>query len=157
MPSEEELFALVDDIYSKEEFTDLILEKEKEFDGLLSKDTIAHLIVAKNNRNTKVIKNISDLEIGQTATIEGKVLDIGKLVDFNKNGNSGRVRNVRIDDGTGSINVVFWDGDTERIGNEIKKGCDIKVINGYVQNKGYGLQIQTGKWGEVRVIDNEKD
>lgn len=157
MPSEDDFYELVDDIYSRDEFEEIIEKKDRKYDGLFTRDVLAHLIVAENGRNRSMIKDIKELEAGEEATIEGKVVDLGSLRRFNKNGNEGKVRNVRIDDGTGTIKLVLWNEETDRVGDDITRDTELKIINGYVQDRGYGLQIQAGKWGEVRVIEGEND
>ena len=154
MPDIEELHEMVDDIYSLEEFKDIILELQEEYDDLLDMETVGTMLVSKKGRYDSMIKDINELKNGDEATISAKVVDLGRLRTFNrKNGNSGKVRNVRLDDGTSSVKLVLWDEETELVGDKIQQGSSIKVINGYVQDKGYGLQIQPGKWGEIRVED----
>ena len=152
MPDIEELHEMVEDIYSLEEFKELIIERQKRYDDLLDMETIGMMLVSEQGRYDSMIKEISELKNGDEATISAKVVDLGRLRTFNrKNGNSGKVRNVRLDDGTASVKLVLWDEETDLVGDKIEQGSSIKVINGYVQDKGYGLQIQPGKWGEVRV------
>ena len=133
MTFKDDLYERVDDIYSEDEFLQKVESREKEYGGLLSKEVIAHLIVAEEGRNEEGTKDIAELEPGDEATIEGKVVDLGKLRKFDKNGKEGKVRNVRIDDGTGSIKLVLWDEETEMVGNDIDLNENIEVINGYIQ------------------------
>ncbi len=154
MPDIEELHEMVDDIYSLEEFKELILERQERYDNLFDMETAGMMLVSEQGRYDSMIKDICELEVGEEATISAKVVDLGKIRTFDRSGNSGRVRNVRLDDGTASVKLVLWDEETERVGDEIVHGSSLKVINGYVQDKGYGLQIQPGKWGEVKVDED---
>ncbi len=153
MASLEEYYELVDDIYDEEEFMDEVRRrKEEEFNGLFTEEIVARLIAAEDGRSEASIeKDISELEAGDSATVLGEVIDLGELRTFDSGGNKGRVRNIRIDDGTGSVKVTLWNEETERVGTEINLGSKIKVINGYVQDRGYGLQISGGRWGEIKV------
>ncbi len=158
MSSVEEHYESIKDIYDREEFLADIEAKSELYDGLFDDELLAHLIVAEEGRNDGIIKNISDLRAGESATVIGRVVDLGVLRTFKKKGGEGKVRNVRIDDGKGSVKIVFWDDDTERLGEDIVMGCELTVVNGYVQDKGYGLQISTGKWGLITVKgEGEKD
>ncbi len=153
----EDLYGKLSDLYSKEEFYQEIEKRKEEFNDLLDEEALAYLIVAEEDRNEEALDDIESVGPGDECTVEGEVVDLGVLRTFeNKNG-QGRVRNVRIDDGTGSIKVVFWNEETDRIEDEFETGTVIRVANGYVQDRGYGKQISAGKWGEVKVIDRKKD
>jgi len=154
----DEFYQLVSDLYSEDEFKKEIERKKKEFDHFFDEETLAHLIVAEEGRNESAIYDIVEVKPGDEATIQGKIIDLGSLRTFQNDKGEGRVRNVRIDDGTGTIKVVFWNEDTERVEEEFDVGEEIKVINGYVQDRGYGKQISGGKWGEIRIVEkNKKD
>ncbi len=157
MPSLDELYSRVDDLYDREGFEDKVHEKEEEYEGLFDEEAIAHLIVAEHDRNDSNMEDICDVEPGEEATIEGRVINLGQLRTFEKDDREGRVRNIRLDDGTGSIKLVLWDEDTEMAGEEIKTGDELRIINGYIQDRGYGLQIQTGKWGQIELRESEEE
>ncbi len=153
MPSIEDLQEMVEDLYSMEEFKEKIFKMQKVYDDLLDMETVGMMLVSKEGRYDSMIKDIAELQEGDEATIRAKVVDLGKLRTFSNKGNSGKVRNLRLDDGTATVKLVLWNEKTEMVGEEICHGSEVKVINGYVQDKGYGLQIQPGKWGEIRVED----
>lgn len=154
MPSVDDFYSKMDDVYDEEEFQEEIENKKEQFGGLFDEETIAQLITAEHGKNEEMIKDIEEIDPGQEATIEGTVIDLGTLRTFQNDDGEGKVRNVRIDDGTGSVKLVLWDEETEMVNEEIVAGTELKVINGYVQDKGYGLQIQAGKWGEVYIEDD---
>lgn len=153
MTSIEELYKKVSDIYTEDEFEEKIDQRRKEFDDLFDDEALAYLLVAEEGRNDEAIDKIKEVEIGEQCTVEGKIVDLGDLRTFKSENGEGRVRNVRIDDGTGSIKLVLWDEDTEMVEDQFEVGTNIRVANGYVQDKGYGKQISIGKWGEVRVLE----
>ncbi len=156
MNSVDDYYELVDDIYEKKDFLGEIEERYDENDGLFKKSTIAHMIAVEQGRDKKSIAKIGEIKPGEEATLVGKIVDLGTLKTFKSKGKDGKVRNVRIDDGHGSIKLVLWNEQTDMV-KEMKKGQRIRVINGYVQDRGYGLQISTGKWGEVIMEDESKD
>ncbi len=117
---------------------------------------VAKLIVAEEGRNDEMVSNISDVEQDDGATLEGRIVDLGELRTFDTDGEGeGKVRNVTIDDGTGTIKVVLWGDDAERAGRNYALQDVLRVINGYVQDKGYGLEISKGKYGEIEHISKE--
>ncbi len=157
MPTVDELYEMVSDLYTREEFDQEIDEKREEFHGFFDEEALAYLIVAEENRNEEAVDDIESVRPGDECTVEGKIVDLGTLRTFENDNGQGKVRNVRIDDGTGSIKVVFWNEETDRIEEEFKTGEIIRVASGYVQDRGYGKQISTGRWGEVKVIERKKD
>ncbi len=146
----EELYKDVDDIYTRDEFEQTIEKRREEYNGLFTDEVIAKLLLAEEDRYEVSQHDIEELEAGQEATVEGRIIDLGSVRTFSKKNGQGKVRNVRIDDGTGSLKVVFWGDKAEEVDERFETGDEIKVINGYVQDKGYGLQISGGKWGTVR-------
>ncbi len=154
MDSITEYYEKVDDIYSLEEFENLLEKKRNKYDDFLDEEALAYMIIAEHGRNKDAIDEINDIEPGDEATIKGEIVDLGQLHTFNSKNGEGKVRNVRIDDGTGSVKVVFWNEETERV-EDFEFGSKLKVINGYVQDRGYGLQISPGKWGEVIRVEKE--
>lgn len=156
MESLEELYEQVKDLFGREEYYREIDERRERYGGLFDDETIARIIAAEEGRNKKVFKDISDIAAGKSASITGKVVDLGMLRTFKKGSGEGRVRNVRIDDGTGSVKLVLWDEDTDMVGSDIVHGSKLTVINGFVEDRGYGLQISQGRSG-MMIIDGEKD
>ncbi len=152
----DELYQKVSDIYSRDEFEEMIDEKKEKYDDFFNERAIAKMIMTEEGRNESALTQIGEVEPGETYTLEGEIIDLGTLRTFEKDSGEGRVRNVRIDDGTGTIKVVFWDEDTERVEEEFEIDTRLKVINGRVEDKGYGKQISAGKWGEVVVVGEGK-
>lgn len=154
----EELYSKVSDIYSEDEFREKIEGKRSKYEDFFTEKVLAKLVVAEEGRNEKAVDDIEKIEPGEEATVEGEIIDLGTLREFENDNGKGKVRNVRIDDRTGSTKVVFWNEETERVENEFERGDTLRVVNGYVQDKGYGKQISAGKWGEVHLLEeNEKD
>ncbi len=153
MSSVREFYDLVDDLYEKDEFLDIIESRRSDYGDLFSDELIANLVVAENGRSTGNKTDICDIIPGESATINGKVIDLGVLRKFSKGGGEGRVRNVRVDDGTGSVKLVLWDDETSRVGKDIVIGTEMTIVNGTVQDRGYGLQISPGKWGLIELND----
>lgn len=158
MPTVDELYSKVSDIFEEGEFREEIEGRSEHYNGLFDDETIARLILAEEGRDENYRTDIADLEPGKEASISGEVVDLGDLRTFDRDNGEGKVRNVRIDDGTGSIKLVLWDDKTDLVGDEIELGSQIQIFNGYIQDKGYGLQVQPGKWGEMKVDEkSEKD
>ncbi|MBI5398506.1 hypothetical protein HZB03_03510 [Candidatus Woesearchaeota archaeon] len=77
------------------------------------------------------------------------VLDIGQSRTFDKGGNQGRVANATIKDETGSIKLSLWN---EQI-DQVHVGDLIKIANGYVSEFRGEMQLSTGKFGKLEVVN----
>lgn len=152
--NKDELYALVKDLLSEEEFDDEIEKRCKEYDDLLDKETIALLIVDERGRNELDWKNISQLKENEEVMIQLKVANIGNLKCFNKkNGRQGHVINIDVVDDTGKCRLTLWDKDVELVKNKtIKKGSTVKLIDGFVRKTKFGIEIGKGRCGML-IID----
>ena len=153
-----ELYEKIKDLISKKEFDDKIKNLRNENDGLIDDDTIALLIVDELGRYKEDICKIIDIKDGIECTLSGRVTKINNIRIFSrKNGSNGEVVNIELSDETGKCTLVLWNNDVELIKNKkIKKGSNVKIINGYVKNGFTGLEINVGKYGLIELLE-EKD
>lgn len=153
--TKKELFLKIKDLISEKEFDNKIKKLKIEYDNLIDDDTIALLVVDELGRNRENICKIIDIKEGIECAIKGKVTKIDNTRIFNrKNGSNGRVVNIQLSDETGVCNLVLWNNDVELIKNKkIKKGTNVKIINGYVKNGYKGLEINIGKYGLIEILE----
>ena len=155
--SKDELYEHIKDSKTKKEFEKEIQEHYQKYEQLFDKDTIALLIVDKLGKNKQVISKIADLKPNSDYAVAGTVTNICDLRTFTrKNGTSGRVVNLDINDETGTCRLVLWDKDVDQVKNkEITNGTKIKIINGYTKDGYSGLEINLGRWGMLEIESNE--
>ncbi|MDP2717689.1 MAG: SOSS complex subunit B family protein, partial [Candidatus Micrarchaeota archaeon] len=67
---------------------------------------------------------------------------------INKMGRALKVANVTIQDDTGTITLVLWNDNIERV----KEGAKIKIENGYVNTWQDKSQLTLGKFGKMDVL-----
>ncbi len=153
-----DLYRLIKDIITKQEFENKIKKHCEEFDGLLDEETIALLIVDELGQNRKVISKIADLKPNSEYTVIGMVKNVYDSRKFKrKNGKSGKVINLDISDDTGSCRLVLWNNDVELVKNkDISEGSIVKIINGYTKDGYSGVEINLGRWGLLEVESNEQ-
>ncbi|MCJ7571339.1 MAG: OB-fold nucleic acid binding domain-containing protein [Candidatus Thermoplasmatota archaeon] len=153
-----ELYQKIKDLITKKEFDDKIKNLQKEYDDLIDDDTIALLIVDELGRNKENICKIIDIKDGVECTLIGKVVKINDTRSFNrKNGSNGKVVNIELSDETGNCTLVLWNNDVELIkSKKIKKGSNIKIINGYIKNGYTGLEINVGKYGLIEILEENE-
>lgn len=144
-----ELYELVKDLMAEEKFNEEITKRYNEYEELLSEDAIAYLIVDELGKNVMEKITISDLKDGDSVSLEVKVEDIKKPREFKrKNGSLGQVANIFVTDETATCRLTLWDKDVEAVlDGKIKKGSTIRIVNGYVKDSNFGLEINIGKWG----------
>lgn len=148
-----ELYNQIKDLKTEKEFEEEVSKRQKDFDSLFDRETVALLIVDELGRNKQNISKISELKQGIETTVYARVTNIGKQRSFNrKNGSSGRVLNLEISDETGSCGLALWDDGVELVKNKkIKIGSNLKVINGYVKNGFNGIELNSGRWSIIEV------
>lgn len=95
---------------------------------------------------------IKDLQPRQTdVDVEGEVLELSDVREFNKFGKAGKVANAIIKDGTGRVKLSLWN---EQI-DKVKVSDKVKVTKGYVGEFQGELQLTTGKFGTLEIIKGE--
>jgi replication factor A1 len=151
--TKDELYELIKDLKTKEEFEKEIEKRVKDCDNLMDEDTIALFIVDELGRNKQVVSKIADLKPNLDYTVLGKITNIYDSKTFKrKNGKSGKVLNLDISDNTGTCRLVIWNKDVEEVKNkDIKIGTTVKIINGYTKDGYAGLEINLGRWGLLEV------
>ena len=158
--NKEQLYDIVKDIKTKDEYKKEIEKKQLEYDNLLDEDTIALLIVDELGRNKQNLSKINELESGMECTVIGKITSINQSRTFNrKNGSKGKVINLELTDDTGKCGLALWDKDVDLVKNKtIQIGTNIKVVNGYVKDGFNGIEINSGRWGLIEIEpDNIQD
>lgn len=93
--------------------------------------------------------NISELSVGTgNVNIEAEVVSMEEPREINKYGRKLRVCNVEIKDDSGSITLVLWNEEIDKV----NAGSKIKVENGYVNEWQGKSQLTLGKFGKMTVL-----
>ena len=86
--------------------------------------------------------------------IELDVLEVDDAREFQKFGKAGRVATAQAKDATGDkIKLTLWNDDIDRI----KAGDKVKLTNGYVSEWQGELQLTTGSFGKIEVLEKTGD
>ena len=140
------LYHQVRDLISKEDFEHCVQEEITAFNGLIDETTAALIVVDKLDPHFFSSTTVAELETGSDATLYAAVDYIGDIHTFDRGG----VVNVVIGDPTGRCVLVLWDANVGWIDDDrMKPGSVIKIINGYVREGFYGLEVNIGKWGLI--------
>jgi len=126
---------------SEAEINSKITQKLDQLSGLISKEGAAHIIanelgvkIFEQTQGKLQIKNI--LAGMRSVETVGKIQRLFELREFQTEQRSGKVASLIIADETGSIRIVLWGDQAEKI-NKMKEGDILKILNGYVrENQG---------------------
>jgi len=92
--------------------------------------------------------NISELKPGTgSVNLEAEVVSVEAPREINKYGRKLRVANATIKDESGTITLVLWNEEIDRV----KEGSKIRIENGYVNEWQGNPQLTLGKFGKMTV------
>mgnify|MGYP000088423135 CR=1 FL=1 len=124
----EEIYADIDADVSEAEFREAVERKVEQMGGLADEETAAMLIAHELNEGE--VEGIADVEPGmEEAKFLGKVVSVGELREFERDGDDepGRVVNVELADESGSIRAAFWDDMARSATGELEVGQVLRV------------------------------
>ena len=147
----------------KKDVEKLALDKQEELSGLVSKEGAAYIVgremgvnLIREGRKEFKIKNlVSDLSF---IDLEAKVLKISDVRAFEKKkGGKGSVQNILLGDETGTVYLVLWDDDIQKLSG-ITEGDSIKIANAFSKTSGKiggGVELGLRKRGAVEKIEKK--
>lgn len=93
---------------------------------------------------------ISELQPKQSGVeIEATVVEKEKPREFTKFGKTGAVCNAVIEDETGKVKLTLWNEQIE----QVNVGNKIKIEKGYVNEWHGEMQLTTGRFGKLTIIE----
>ena len=93
---------------------------------------------------------ISELKPGTgNVDVKAEITNIEEPREINKNGRVLRVANATLKDSSGTITLVLWNDDIDKV----QTGNVVHVTNGYVNTWQDKSQLTLGKFGKMEVIE----
>jgi len=136
------------------ELEEKIAELREEFGTLLNDDALRKLALEELGKLVLNRKQISDLRDREGASLEARVVKIYDTREFNrKDGTTGYLRKILIEDDSGSCQLTLWDDDIglpENVG--IDEGSRLALINCYVKISDFGVDVTKGKIGRIEIL-----
>ncbi len=121
-----------------EEIERKIEAKKAKLSGLISKEGAAQIIASELGINFERQKlKIAELLSGmKKITIMGKIIKMNRVVEYNKNGRSGKIGSFLLADDTSNVRVVLWDTNHITLIEDgtVKEGDFIELSGGDVRN-----------------------
>jgi replication factor A1 len=141
-----------------EEIERRIEARRAKLSGLISKEGAAQIIASELGISFEKQKmKISGLLPGmRRINLVGKIVRMNKVVEYNKNGKSGKIGSFLLADDTSNVRVVLWDVNHISLieNGTIKEGDVVELSNADIRNS----EIHIGSFGDVKLsstlIDN---
>jgi ssDNA-binding replication factor A large subunit len=121
-----------------EEIERRIEAKRAKLSGLISKEGAAQIVASElgisfDRQKMKISNLLSGM---RRINITGKIIHVNRIVEYNKNGRSGKIASFQIADETGNIRVVLWDVNHIKLfeTSEIKEGDSVEISNADIRN-----------------------
>jgi len=97
---------------------------------------------------------IKDLQARQgNVEIVATVKEISEPREFEKFGKSGKVANAIIEDVSGKIKLSLWNEQVDKV----NVGNKVHIMNGYVSEWQGKLQLTTGKFGTLEIVEGSEE
>ena len=94
---------------------------------------------------------VTELQARQgNVSIALTIKEKGNIRQFDRFGNVGRVCTAIAFDETGTIQLTLWNDQIDLV----KDGCKVMVKNGYVGEWQGELQLSTGKFGKLEILES---
>jgi len=142
---------------SKEDLERQIEAKRAKLSGLISKEGAAQIVASELGISfDKEKMKISELLNGmRKITIVGKIIRINRVVEYDKNGRSGKIGSFMLADDSSMMRAVLWD--TKHIEliekEEIKEGDVIEISGGDIRNG----EMHLSGFGEIKKSTEAMD
>jgi GNAT superfamily N-acetyltransferase len=124
-----------------------IMRWEKEFDLIYYE-----LLVDDSYRRdlTRIGKLENDMS---RISVEGTVLSLGNIreVYSSRDGKKHSVADVRLQDETGEVSLILWDGFIR----QVRKGERIRVERGYINSFRGQIQLNVSRYGRIIILQDE--
>ncbi len=96
-----------------------------------------------------VLLKISELTAGTgNVSLEAEVVAVSEPRNIEKYGRTLRVADVTLRDDSGTVTLVLWNENIEKVA----EGAKIKIENGYVNTWQDKVQLTLGKFGKLDVV-----
>ncbi|MFH0861189.1 MAG: OB-fold nucleic acid binding domain-containing protein [Candidatus Altiarchaeota archaeon] len=94
--------------------------------------------------------NVKDLQPNSSFDLlEVEVVSVEEPREFTNFRGSGRVANAMIKDDTGQVKLTLWNDQVDAV----SVGQKLSIENGWVKEYRGELQVSTGKFGKLNVVE----
>lgn len=156
VPYEDVIAKIVKDTgISEAELNEKIDEKLTDLSGLVSKEGAAHIIA--NELGVKILEEaqgrlpVNKILAGmRSVEFVGKVQRVFDLKKFDKGARKGQVRSFVAGDETGTIRIVLWNDQIEKI-QALKEGDIVHIENSYVKENNSQKEMHLNDRSKIEI------
>lgn len=147
---------------SKEEIERKISEKMEKFSGLLSGQGAAFMVAKEIgielSGGSSKGKKISDLKDGMNGiSLIVRAKQIFQPKNFEKDGKTGKLCSLIIDDDSGEMRLTIWNDDVDKLNDlKIERGSTIILKGCYTKSFNDKLQLNLGRGGQLLLDEKQK-
>jgi len=142
----------------KEDINLKIVDKQAELSGLVSKEGAAYIIakemgldlLQKSNRRLEIKNIVPGI---RNLNLTARVFRVFEPREFEYKGQKGRVANVILSDGSGTIRMSLWNEQCEHI-DRLKTGMGIELFGGYTKDNRGNPEVRISKRGGIKLLEN---
>jgi replication factor A1 len=153
-----QIYSLISDKISPEEFEQQLGNLEQEMGGLIEKTAVSYMILSRYDRLPVELAKLKERNPGETISANVKVTTIEPKREFlRKDGKPGSVITLNVEDQTGKCRLILWDSKLQDLveENKIIEGTELLVINAKFKEGMYGSELSPGKKSEIVILDEE--
>jgi DNA/RNA endonuclease YhcR with UshA esterase domain len=141
----------------KEDINIQIVDKQSELSGLVSKEGAAYIIAKelgldlfeKTNRRLEV-KNVVPGVRNLNITV--RIQRVFEPREFVYKGQKGRVANVMLTDGTGTIRMSLWNEQCDHV-EKLKPGMGIEIFGAYTKDNQGKPEVRLSRRGGIKLLE----
>lgn len=144
----------------KEEIEARIKRKLERLSGLVSKEGAAHIVA--NELGIRIFEQfagklkIKDILSGmRSVEVVGRITQIQEPRAFSTQTRSGQVASFLLGDETGSIRIVLWNEQAEKVSG-LKQNTIIKIVGGYVRERGNQKEIHLNQKSKLIIAPEDE-
>jgi replication factor A1 len=125
----------------------------QEYGELLNDEVLYRIALEEGESNMTSTKKIADFENREEVSAVVKVTRINDTRTFQKRtGGEGRVRNIEVEDETGTCRLTLWDDDVNLPEDmNIQIGTQLKLTDCYTKQTDFGLDVSKGRRGKIEI------
>jgi len=125
----------------------------REFGELLSDEVLRKMALDEGGFSMATVKKIADFTDKEEVSAVVKVTKINETKTFQKRtGGQGKVRNLNVEDESGTCRLTLWDEDVDLPENlDIKVGTQLKLTDCYTKQTDFGLDVSKGRKGKIEL------
>lgn len=141
----------------REDINIKIVDKQSELSGLVSKEGAAYIIakemgldlLQKSNRRLEIKNVVAGV---RNLNLTARIFRVFETREFEYKGQKGRVANVILSDGSGTIRMSLWNEQCDHV-ERLKPGMGIEIFAAYTKENQGKPEVRLSKRGGIKLLE----